>query len=287
MSADEGFSDNYFENDDDVGLSADYQEEFKRDQEDWFRMEKGQIVRVSFAYFHTLDYNAVAVARKTRPDMTPEQMREVARNTIAERAKELNKTMEQLSKPDRLDLRSIHFKKVMAHYQQGLGFVISRLGRDGKDADDVWKKLPDPKKYYTTVLLIYPTDRKGEIDREKVHTHWKVMPWRFGRGMYEKFWKLNESLGSLGQSLATQDLKLECKDAQFQNIEPNFCGASIWQKHDKFRNLVLDRAIELYPKLVPFREMTTDQLRSKLGLGGVAVSDVSAGGDFADLLDSV
>jgi hypothetical protein len=287
MGTDDVLSDNYLENDDDVGLSSEDQAEYKRDQEEWFRMEKGQNSRVAFVYYHTLDYNAVAVARKAKPDMTPEQMREVARTTLADRAKELNKTMDQLTKPDRVDIRSIHFKRIMAHYQQGLGFVISRLGRDGKESDDVWKKLPEPKKYYTTVLLIYPTDRKGDIDREKVSTHWKVMPWRFGRGMYEKFWKLNESLGSLGQSLATQDLKLECKDAQFQNIDPNFCGAAIWQKNERFRALVLEKAIELYPKLVPFREMTTDQLRAKLGLGGPVVSDVSAGGDFADLLETV
>jgi hypothetical protein len=63
-------------------------------------------------------------------------------------------------------------------------------------------------------------------------------------------------------------------------------AAAIWQKSENFKQQVLAKAVSFYPKLVPFREMTTDQLRAKLGLGGSAVQDVS-GGDFTDLLDSV
>jgi hypothetical protein len=181
----------------------------------------------------------------------------------------------------------VHFKRFQAHYQQGLGFVLSRLNRDGKEADAIWGKLPEPKKYFSTCIVIYPTDRKGEINKELLTTHWKVMPWRFGKQMFERFWKLDESLTTLGQSLATQDIKLECKDTGYQTIEANFAGPAIWQKSEKFRNVVLEKALDLYPKLIPFREMTTDQLRAKLGLGGSAVSDVSAGGDFADLLETV
>lgn len=277
----------YTDFDDDVGLGEEDKGEFKNNRDDWFKMETGQTVRGAFVYFHTLDYNAMAAARKANPKIAPDQLREAGLKALAERAKELNKAVDALTAIDKLDLRSVHFKKLMGHYQQGLGYVVSRLGKDGKEADDVWKRLPDAKKYFTTVLLLYPTDRNGEIDRDRFKTNWTVKPWRFGQSVYERFWKLNSSLGQLGHSLSTQDLKIECKDAQFQKIDPTFAGQAIWQKNESFRNLVLEKALELYPKLVPFREMTTDQLRAKLGLGGSAVSDVGAGGDFSDLLDNV
>ena len=49
---------------------------------------------------------------------------------------------------------------------------------------------------------------------------------------------------------------------------------------------MLAKAVEQYTKLVPFREMTTAQLREKLGIGGGAVQDVS-GEDLSGLLDNV
>ena len=79
---------------------------------------------------------------------------------------------------------------------------------------------------------------------------------------------------------------MECKDPKYQKIDVNFAGPAIWQKADKFRNVVLTMALEWYPKLVPFREMSTDQLRAKKGFGAPAAVDVS-GGDFSNLLDNM
>jgi hypothetical protein len=280
----------YGDFEDDVGLDAEGKS-FIKPRDEWLKMNKGQILRVAFLYFHTYDVNAVNAARsaakKDGKTVSKEEMAAIGKKALEDRATALSKTVEQLTPIDRLDLTTVHFKKLDGHYQEGLGFVVSRLGKDGAEADSVWKRLPEPKLYFTTLLLVYPTDREGNIDKNGLKNgEWRVIPWRFSKQIYEQIWKQNEGLRENGLSLASQDIKLECKDPQYQKIDVSFVGAAIWQKSDNFRTVVLTKALEFYTKLVPFREMSTDQLRAKLGLGGSAVQDVS-GGDFQELLDNV
>jgi hypothetical protein len=293
MSADTNYD--YGEFEDDVGLDADGKKFFGQ-REEWLKMTKGQILRAAFLYFHPVDANAVATARATAKKdsktLTKDEIIAVAKAALEERAKTLStaekaRAVDTLTEIEKLDLGSVHFKKMMAHYQEGLGFALSRLGKDGPEGDAIWKRLPEPKLYFSTLLLVYPTDREGNIDREGIKRgEWRVTPWRFSKQIYEDIWKQNEGLRENGLSLAGQDIKLECKDPQFQKIGVSFVGAAIWQKSENFKAQVLAKAVPFYAKLVPFREMTTDQLRAKLGLGGSVVQDVS-GGDFTDLLDQV
>jgi hypothetical protein len=281
---------NYGEFDDDVSLDADGKK-FFGPRTEWLKMTKGQILRAAFLYFHTTDVNAVSAARgeakKEKKTLTTDEMKAVANKALEAKATELSKSIDQLTAVEKLDLSTVHFKKMYAHYQQGLGFVLSRLGKDGPDADNVWKKLPESKLYFTTLLLVYPTTQDGDLDKEGLKSgNWKIIPWRFGKNAYEEIWNQNEGLRSNGLSIATQDLKLECKDQQYQNIKVSFIGKALWQQNEKFKGVVLAKAVEQYTKLVPFRELTTAQLREKLGIGGGAVQDVS-GEDLSGLLDNV
>lgn len=277
--------------DEDVGLDQNSKPSNNRDN--WLKMTKGQTLRASFVYFHPLDLNAVSKARAeslTRGEtLSPADLRAIGQKSLEQRAQALGKSVDALTQVDRLDLGEVRFKRLLASYQQGLGFVINRRGKDGPDADAVWSKIEAPKTYYSTLLLVYPTDRMGNIDRDRLPTDWNLVPWRFGNRVWEDIWKLNAGLQDNGMGLHSQDIKLECKDQQFQNIAVSFVGPALWQKSDKFRNVVLAKAIPMYQNLIPFREMTTDQLRAKLGLGGPVVSDVSAASasDFADVLDGV
>lgn len=277
----------------DVGLDENSRKLTDR-RDEWLKMTKGQALRGAFVYFHPVDLNAVAAAKmaaqtKGQP-LTPDQMKAVGRRALEDRAKALSKSPDQLTIVDRLDLSEAKFKSIRAHYQQGMGFVLSRLGKDGPEADAVWRRLEEPKQYFTTLLLLYPTNQKGDItdnERGRLATDWRLIPWRFGKTQFERIWKLNAGLKENNLSIATQDIKLECKDDKYQQIEVTFAGAAIWQKNDKFKALVLSKAYEYYDKLIPFREMTTDQLRSKLGIGGPAVSDVAVTDDISGLLDNV
>jgi hypothetical protein len=296
MSNADPFASEYESSEYDAGLDEEGRK-YTQQRQEWLKMNKGQVIRAAFVYFHTVNKNAVEKARteavEKKTSITIEQASEIGRTALTTRATALTKSVDQLTPIDRLDLSEVKMKRMWFHYQDGLGYVISRLGKDGPEADAVWKKLPEPKITFTTLLLIYPTDRQGNIDKEKLASNWHIIPWRFHKGVYEGIWKLNKGLEENGTSIASQDVKLECKVQEYQNIDVQFCGPAVWQKSPKFKEVVLAKAMELYDKLIPFREMTTDQLRSKLGMGGSAVSSTGMGGDatsatdFADLLENV
>jgi uncharacterized membrane protein YgcG len=261
----------YDDYNDDVDFDTNPAQSNGRDA--WFRATKGQVDRVSFVYFHRYDVNAVMRARKENPKLTPADIQEIAKKAIAGRAEELSKAVDALTENDLLDRRTVKFKKFRAHFQEGLGYVISRLGLDGQEADKVWKQLPEPKIYYTTAMLFYPiVDKKGTVtrDKEQFQNGWAVRPWRLSIRNYEEFDKINTSLQVNNVSLAGQDFVMECTDAGFQNFKPTAAGPAIWSRSDSFADQVLTRAREWYEaaKLLPFREMTTKQLQEKLGGGG-------------------
>jgi len=281
--------------DNDVSLDVD-EKNVGGSNQDWLKMAtKGQILRGAFIFFHTYDANAVAEARKVakraNKTLSRAEETEVAKAALTKRAEALGKSLDSLTATDRLDTSKAHFKAMKAHFKEGLGFALSRLGKDGPEADAVWKSLPEAKPYFTTLFLIYPTDTEGNLNKEAFATQvkgnkLKMLPWRFGNKTYETIWKQNDSLRENGLSLASQDIKLECKEPKFHNIDVSAAGPAIWQKNDTIRSLVLATAVNMYDKLMPFRDMTTDQLRAKLGLTGPASADVSSD-DFQGVLDSV
>ena len=291
------FDTDYTMDESDVGLDESGKK-FLQQREEWLKMTKGQCLRAAFLYFHPIDKNAVAhaieAAKEKGATLSQEDIQKIGRKAREERAASLSKPVEQLTDLERLDLSEIRMKKFWGSYQEGLGYVINRLGKDGPEADAVWKKIAEPKLYFTTLLMLYPTNSHGDItesEKQRLTTDWKIVPWRFGKKTYENIWKLNKGLKENQMGIHSQDIKLECKDAQYQNIDVSFQGPAIWQRHDKFKNVVLAKALTFYDKLLPFREMTTAQLREKLGMGGSAVSSVGAdaalGGDFAEFLDQV
>ncbi len=278
---------NYDEIDQDVSLEPEDKAKVGANNQEWLKMTKGQVILCAFLYFHTFDVNAVKALRKANKSATPEEIKAAANKALMDRATALTKSVDQLTPDERLDLGTVQFKSFKAHYYQGVGYTLSRLGKDGADADAIWKKLGDVKQYFTTLLLIYPTTTEGKHDLDAIKQgKYRILPWRFGPSTYDEIWNLNDGLRGNQLSIANQDIRLECKDSQFQNMKVKFVGKALWQTNPGFRKGVLTKALDLYGKLVPFREMSTDQVRAKLGLGGSPVQDVS-GEDFTGLLDNV
>lgn len=285
---------------DDVSLEPD-QKNVGGNKQEWLKMTlKGQVLRVAFIYFHGVDANAVQealkVANKAGKKLSREEVQAVAKGAFAKRAEELKKTVDQLTAADKLDTTKAHFKAQKASYQEGIGFVLSRLGKDGAEADAVWKRLPEPKPYFITLLLVYPTDNEGNLSKELFAAQIKegkpkLIPYRFGNKIYEDVWKANDALRANGLSLSSQDFKIECENPQYQNVSVDAAGPALWMKNETVKKVVLANALTMYDKLNPFREMTTDQLRVKLGLtatagAGGGSEDVSSD-NFQDMLDSV
>lgn len=263
-------------------VDFDTNESRGNDRDAWYKGTKGTVDRGSFVYFHRYDVNAVNVARRENPKLSPADVQEIAKKAISMRAEELGKAVADLTKVDLLDTRTVKFKKIRASYQDGLGFVVSRLGLDGSEADRVWKQLPEPKVYYVTGLIFYPTDKKGNVvrDKESFQNGWSVRPWRLSEPNYDEFDKLNKSLQAYNQTLARSDFTLECTDQTYQKFKITGAGPAIWTKSAGFSEQVLTKAMDWYEKLQPFREMTTQQLIQKLGGGSgpTAAGAIGAGG---------
>jgi hypothetical protein len=280
--------DNYEEYENDLGLGDDDRKQAKSNADvEWYKGEKGRTDRAAIVYFHPVDVAAVTAARKKDKSTPKDELVKIGQKALADRAASLGTTVDQLTAVQKLDLTQVHFKSFRSHYEEGMGYFLSRLGKDGPEADAVWKRLSsEPKLNFSTMLVIYPTTKDGTLDKSRF-SEITVKPWRFSQKRYEAIWKTNNTLAQNGLSIANQDLLLECKDPKFQQIEASGAGPAIWLKSEKYKETVLEKAVSLYDKLVPFREMSTDQLRSKLGLNGSAVQDVTGGGDFEDLLQNV
>jgi hypothetical protein len=280
--------DTYENYDDDVGLGAEDKKHAKSNNLEWFKGEKGRTYRVALVYFHPLEANIYAALKKANPNVTKAEVAEKIKAALAKRAGELGKAVDQLAPYEKLDTSNVRFKKIEAHYKEGVGYAISRLGKDGPEADQVWKMMGDPKKYFTTAMLIYPTNREGELVKEQLANGWVVVPWRFSTKVYATFHARSSALRENNLSIASQDLKLTCTNTDFQNFDIDTAGPALWLKNPSFASKMLAKAHGLYEKLVPFRELSTADLKIKLGIGGsTATEDGVSDDDFNGLLDQV
>lgn len=273
---------------DDIGLGAEDKKYTKGNQLEWYKGEKGRTIRAALVYFNPLDVAVIKAVRSKNPAATKEELIASITKVVAKRAEEVKKSVEELAPYEKLDITNVRFKKIEAHYKEGLGYVVSRLGKDGADADNMWKTLGEPKRYYTTVLLVYPTDNSGEVIKEQLKTGWKVIPWRFSTKVYGSLHQRANGLRENGLSIAGQDLSITCTNKEFQNFDIDTSGPAIWLKNPTFQNEVLSKAFSLYEKLVPFRELSTADLRIKLGLGGGGASEGGVTDDnFSDLMNQL
>ena len=283
----------------DVGIDSD--EDRKNGQanrQEWFKGDKNRTYRVALVYFHTVDVvtatTALSQAKKEGVKLSKDDLEKLAKDALAKRAQSLSKAVDALTPIEKLDTTQVKFKKMSAYYKDGLGYVLSRLGKDGAEADNVWKSLGEEKKYFTTVVLFYPADKDGnlartpagELDKARLMTDWYVLPWRFSPKTYDSIWTVNKGLRSNELTIADQDLILKCENAEFQNFKVTAGGKATWRKSPELQRRILEKASTFYDKLVPFRELSTADLRIKLGLSsGNVAEEVSA--DFDGLLENV
>lgn len=276
-----------FDTDNDIGLGEEDKGRVRTNKTDYYENnEKGRTDRAALVYFHPEDLNQLGKIRKQKPDITEAQMKAVTEKVRASKAEKLGKKPDELNVVDMLDLTEVKFKALDASYKEGLGYVQWPKVIEGADKD-VWSKLPERRTYVLSVLLIYPTDREGTVEKDRLANGWKVLPWRFNPEKYETLKRINRKLVARedGSSLATTDLLLTCKEPKFKNITIEDAGPAIWIKSEKFKRAVLEKAVELYSKLTPFRALTTEELREKLGIGGgAAPGSEAATEDYTGIL---
>jgi hypothetical protein len=271
----------------DIGLGEEDKGKVNSNQVEWYKGEKGRTDRVALIYFNNVRQTVLRKAIKQKPDLTKEQQKAVVIQVLQKLAESKNKTVDQLDAVDELDLTEARFRTFSSSYKQGVGYVEWPKKLSAEE-ERVWKKLGDKKDYVSTLLLVYPTDKEGEIVRERLATGWTVKPWRFPAKIYDAIRKINRGQAESGNSVASLDLTISCEDTQYQKLQILPAGPSIYLKNDKLKRMVLEKAVTMYDKLNPFRQLTTDELREKLGLGGGSTGGGSSeSSDFSDVLSNI
>ncbi len=273
----------------DIGLGDEDKDRVKSSKVDWYKGEKGRTDRVAFVYFHTNEMTALRKALKANPKLDEAGKKKVLEDCKAAIVAK-SKTPDQLSPMETLDLSECKFKVNDIHFKegQGFGYIVSRLGKDGDEADEVWKRLPAAKTTVTTCLVIYPTNRDGELEKERIAST-RVLPWKFSGEKWDVIRRINKGLLESGHTIGEYDLNFACSETQYQKIAITQAGPALWRRNPEFCKMVLTKAMVLYDKLVPGKILTTDELRGKFGIAAAGpsdtISDVSF--DFANVLNTV
>lgn len=283
--------DQYDDNDDDLDLTPENKAPSNKVER--FKGKKDESYRAALLYFHPIEQAVVSAAkrkaRKEGTEVDKDKVRAAIAKLLSKRAEELGKSVDELADWEKLDWSKIQFKKKKIHYQEGIGYTVSRLGLDGDAADKIWGRLDDPKDYYFTVLLVYSTDRGGNVDKDSLLSRSYVIPWRISGKVFNRLIDVNEKLKKLpggGTTLAEMDIKLTCTNGEYQNFDIDFDSEALWKKSSKLRSKFLPMAFSLYEKMVDVRELSTRDLAEKLGIGGDTGEDVGDD-DMEDLLDDV
>lgn len=272
----------------DIGLGDEDRGKVNSNQIDWYKGETGRTDRVALVYFNNIKQTLLRRGLKANPKMTKDEQKVLLLGGLQKLAEKLGKSLDQLDEVDMLDMGEARFRTLTSSYKQGIGYV-EWPKKLTPEEEKVWKKLGDKKDYVCTLLLQYPTDKDGEVDRERLAKGWAIKPWRFPAKVYEAIRKANKGAAEHGNSVSSIDLNISCEDAKFQKIAVTSSGPCIYLKNDKFKRVVLEKAVSMYDKLSPFRQMTTDELREKLGLtgGGGSGSPSDFGDDFTGVLGNV
>lgn len=273
---------------DDIGLGDEDKGKVNSNQVDWYKGEKGRTDRVALIFFNNVKQSVLRKALRQKPDLSKEQQKAVLVQTIQKLAEKLGKPADQLDAVDELDLSEARFRTLSSSYKQGIGYVEWPKKLTAEE-EKVWKKVGDKKDYVCTLLLVYPTNRDGEINRDQIGNGWKVMPWRFPPKIYDAIRKINRGQAESGNSVASLDLTISCEDTQFQKLQILPAGPSIYLKNEKLKRMVLEKAVTMYDKLTPFRQLSTEELRDKLGLtgGSSGGGGMDANDSFNDVLSNI
>lgn len=278
-----------YDDDGSIGLGEEDKNKVNTNQQEWYKGEKGRTDRIALVYFNTLDVTNLRRAIRQKPDLTLEQKKAIVVKVRQQLAEKLSKSVDQLDSVDMLDLSEARFKPFRASFKQNLGYFAWPKNLTHEE-EKIWRKTGEPKDYVCTVILWYPTDREGEVEKDRLVKGSRILPWRFSPDKWDVIRKINRGLLESGSSISKIDLNVSCTDTGFQKITITQAGPAMYQRNDALKRLVLEKAVALYPKLNPFREITTDELREKLGMppvAGAAGSDYSSEGDITGVLANV
>jgi hypothetical protein len=185
-----------------------------------------------------------------------------------------------------LSAKSPKFAGAQINYIPGAGYIVNKGPEYTKIAGE------PPKQRILTLLVLWPTDKKGQVDKARLSTDFEVVPWLFSGDKYNTLKQIHSEF-----SFGEHDLTITCTDTGFQKMTFAPCKESLLksiQASDKGK-AVLDRIIGEVELLAAGandqigREMSVQALREKLAGGGGGGAGNSSPADAATTsnIDSV
>ena len=272
--------------DEDVGLGEEDRKHIKSSKVEKFTGDLNTTYRVALMYFHPLEVSIARALKRVNADVTKDEITAKLNQVLEKRAEFFQKKVEELAPWEKLDISSVQFKRFNVQFKEGVGTVVSRLGKDGAAADEVWKSLGDVKPYFLTIYLVYPADKNGKPKMDEMGSAHTIIA-RLSNKTYETLHGTADALRQNSLSIASQDLNLKCTNKDFQNFDINPAGPALWLKNPKFASRMLKSAYEQYSEMDSmFRQLSTADLKIKLGISSGGSEEAFASNEFDDMLNN-
>ena len=138
-----------------------------------------------------------------------------------------------------------------------------------------------PKWRFGAVLVVY--DIQIKEGKPKLNGY-QLLPWVFGEGTYNTLREVDSEF-----PLISHDIKLKCKNEDFQNMEILSCNDSIWRKNTELQKKILTE----YPNVLEDtkrnlgRDLNIEEIREILGLEAPGSKDAASDVSIGDVLSDV
>jgi hypothetical protein len=173
------------------------------------------------------------------------------------------------------------YKGALIHYNDKYFVCKSEKGGTKQICCTASYKGNKPKWRIGAVVIVYHIQNKDGKDRL---TGYELMPWVFGETMYNTLKEIDKE-----SPLESHDLKLKCKNEDFQNMDIITCGNSIWRTNAELQKKVLAE----FPALVEDvksnlgQDLNLEEIKELLGVESAGSEDAAADIAMGDVLESV
>jgi len=196
-------------------------------------------------------------------------------------------TLADGTNPD-LNAKTPRFIGAKRLYIPGVGYVL--------DKGPEYGQFGQSKLNVATIIAIWPTNRKGELDRGRFASgDVEIKPWIFAKDKYEQLKRRHDEF-----PFGSYDLTIACTDTQYQKMDLSPCRESLFRKvieSDKMKGMadgIVAQVNSIAANLqdILARDVSIEKIREKLGGAPVSSGGGSAGGGantaaIDDLLDDV
>jgi len=175
-----------------------------------------------------------------------------------------------------LGAKSPRFVGANRGYKKGVGYFLVK----GPE----YAKLGRPKKAIATIVVKWPSDNDGTLDRDRLTSGFQVLSWTFSKIRYDQLARLHNEW-----SLGEHDFLFACEDTQYQKGTLTPCKESVFRsimENEKAAPIQAKIAADIRTDLA--RDLSLDEIREKAGMDSPSITGASVdAGVVDDLLDSI